>query len=147
MINKILISFFLLSCNFLTLNAQSRALYFTSTKYTVLKANGSATNVSNNKKLYFHFYIDEANVKNGFIHISDDKKFYGADYGVEYKIYKIELKDNGKYYYWTKDVGQDGQIVLFVVDKNSSIPNITEHRYSPAENDNTVLKIIEYSID
>ena len=131
----------------ININAQSRAVFFTSAKNTVLKANGSSTNVVNTKKLFFHFFIDEAYVKNGFIHISDDKKFYGADYGVEYKIYMIELKDNGQYYYWTKDVGQDGQIVLFVVDKNSSVPNITEYRYSPVQNDNTVLKIIQYSID
>jgi hypothetical protein len=129
------------------LNAQTRTLYFVSNKHTVLKANGASTNVSINKNLYFTFFIGSSDITSSYIRISSEKNWIKADFSVEYKIYKIVLEDNGQYLYWTTDVGQDGQIVLFIVDRNSSIPTITEKRYSPITNDNTVLKTIQYIIE
>jgi hypothetical protein len=130
----------------INLNAQS-SLKFVSSYNTVLKANGKSTNVNNNKKWYFHFCIYDSDVRKSFIHVSNQQNWYNSESRVQYNIYKIILKDNGLYYYWTTDVGQDGQIVLFIVDRNSSEPTIEENRYTPRENDNTILKIVRYVID
>jgi hypothetical protein len=111
---KSFITLFLISVS-LKLNAQTRAFNFTSTNNVVLKARGIDTNVKINKFLNFHIFIDEADSRSRRILIYDGKSFYESDYHIEYNIYSIQLKDNGDYYYWTKDLGQDGQTACNLV--------------------------------
>ena len=74
-----------------------------------------------------------------------NSKGYTRNYFENFRIYKVKLNDNGVYDYWTIDIGQDGQTVLFQVDFNGAIPQIVMSRYSPSGND--VLKRIVYYID
>ena len=127
--------------------AQSRYMFFYSAEQEVQKANGKYVNVKQNKDRYFHFKIDEKKYSNGFIRVSDSKSYFKSNFANEYRLYSIELKDNGTYNYWTKDIASDGQTVLFQVNKNDIIPYIISSRYSPVKGSSTVLKRIKYFIE
>ena len=136
-----------------TFNANSQDKQYTSSKSIVAKANGVSTSVTKEKNVYFQFYIrpNSLSVPNnrGTIWITDaprmtkSKEVTQTD---EFRIYTMELKDNGTYNYWTIDVGNDGQTVLFQVDNNIATPTISVSRYAPGE-ESKVLKTIIYYLD
>ena len=136
-----------------TFNANSQDKQYTSSKSIVTKANGVSTSVTKEKNVYFQFYIrpNSLSVPNnrGTIWITDaprmtkSKEVTQTD---EFRIYTMELKDNGTYNYWTIDVGNDGQTVLFQVDNNSATPTISVSRYAPG-GESKVLKTIIYYLD
>lgn len=126
---------------------------YISNKHTITKANGSATNVTNEKKLYFSIYVkpnslarqnDLGNIWITNAHRMNDYK--NVTYEDGFRIYSIQLKESGIYNYWTIDVSNDGQTVLFQIDQNSAIPTITMFRYAP-NSSNTVLKTVIYYLD
>jgi hypothetical protein len=126
---------------------------YISNKHVISKANGVATNVTNDKKLYFNIYVkpnslarqnDLGNVWITNAHRMNDYK--NVTYEDGFRIYSIELKETGIYNYWTIDVANDGQTVLFQVNQNSAVATITMFRYSP-NSSNEVLKIVTYYLD
>lgn len=126
---------------------------YISNKHRITKANGVATNVTNEKKLYFQIYVkpnslarqnDLGNIWITNAHRMNDYK--NVTYQDGFRIYSIELKESGIYNYWTIDISNDGQTVLFQVDQNSAVPTVTMFRYSPSSN-NTVLKTIIYYLE
>lgn len=122
-----------------------------SSKNIVTIANGSSTSVSNQKQLYFYIALYSSPMGPndiGRIDLMDApwEKGGGKNYNEKFTIYNAKLNDNGVYYYWTIDIGNDGQIVLFQVDNNSAVPTITVSRYSPSDK-SKVLKQIIYYID
>ena len=127
--------------------AQSAYMFFYSAEQEVQKANGKYVNVKQTKDRYFHFLIDEKTFSNGFIRVSDSRSYFKSNFANEYRVYSIELKDNGTYNYWTKDIASDGQTVLFLVNKNDINPYVIISRYSPVKGSSTVLKHIKYFIE
>ena len=122
---------------------------YKSSKNTVTKANGVAASVTNEKKMYFEIFLNKVCNGNdcGTINLADGPMHTGQPINYEqFRIYSVKLNDNGVYDYWTIDIGNDGQTVLFEVDNNSAVPAITVSRYSPVGN-NTVLKRTIYYID
>lgn len=131
--------------------AMSQTKSYISNKHTITKANGSSTNVTNDKKLFFQISVWGTTKPNdwGSIWITNAHRmndYKNVSYEDAFKIYSIKLKDDGVYNYWTIDVANDGQTVLFQVDQNSAVPTITMFRYAPGA-DNTVLKTVIYYLD
>jgi hypothetical protein len=138
--------FFVFTTISFNLFSQQKQYYSKSNSITI--ANGTVTQVSRNKSMYIAIHrSDYAN--KGLVLIQDIP--FNSDSGnrnhfESFDIYSIKLNDNGLYYYWTKDIAQDGQTVLFEVDMNSAIPKIVMSRYSP-NGGNKVLKRIEFYIE
>lgn len=122
---------------------------YKSSKNTVTRANGVAASVTNEKKMYFKIYLEKVCNGNdcGGINVADGPMNTGQSINYEqFRIYSVKLNDAGVYDYWTIDIGNDGQTVLFEVDNNSAVTTITVSRYSPVGN-STVLKRTIYYID
>ncbi len=141
----VFISFLLVSLN---VNGQKN---LSSSKNTVTLANGNPTSVTNEKKVYIYialFYSPSSSNNIGRIDLLDQP--WGSKvtryYEENFKVYSAKLNNDGTYNYWTIDIGNDGQTVLFQVDNNSAVPTITVSRYSPVGN-STVLKRTIYYID
>ena len=133
----------------LTISAQTKS--YISNKHTITSANGLPANVTNDKKLFFDITVWETSKPNDMgkiwitnAHLRNDYK--NVTYQDEFRIYSIELKENGIYNYWTIDIATDGQIVLFQVDLNSAVPTITMFRYAPKK-ESTVLKTVIYYLE
>lgn len=146
-----IITLFVLTLTSINLNAQDKS--YISNKHTITKANGVSTNVTNEKKLYFQIYVkpnslaranDLGNIWITNAHRMNDHK--NVTYEDGFRIYSIQLKESGIYNYWTIDVSNDGQTVLFQIDQNSAIPTITMFRSAP-NSSNTVLKTVTYYLD
>ena len=142
----VLISFLLASLN---VNGQKS---LSSSKNTVTIANGNPTSVTNEKKVYIYIALFDSRISSrndiGRIDLLDQP--WGSKvtryYQENFKVYSAKLNDDGTYNYWTIDIGNDGQTVLFKVDNNSAVSTITVSRYSPVGN-STVLKKTIYYID
>lgn len=134
-------------------NAFSQTKHYASSKHTITKANGKYCNVSKTKNTFIKIYVNNYNPgrnDKGAITLQDvsfnSKDYSNRTYFETFRIYSIDLKDDGIYRYWTIDVAQDGQTVLFKVDLNSAIATITMMRYAPGES-NEILKTIKYELD
>jgi hypothetical protein len=143
----------LLVLNLTAFTAIGQDKSYISNKHTITKANGTSTNVTNDKKLFFQIYVkpnslsranDLGNIWITNAHRMSDYK--NVTYEDGFRIYSIQLKESGIYNYWTIDVSNDGQTVLFQVDQNSAIATITMFRYAP-NSDNTVLKTVIYYLE
>jgi hypothetical protein len=126
---------------------------YVSDVHRVIKANGNSTNVTINKKRYFQISImpnsmaQRNNLGNIWITNAHRMNNYkNVTYQDEFKIFSIDLKSNGTYNYWTTDIANDGQTVLFQINMNSAIAKITMSRYAPGAG-STVLKKIVYSLE
>jgi hypothetical protein len=150
---KIIIAFIavLLSAK---INAQTSN--YSSPKNIVWKANGNEEYILSNKSTFFMFHINNSGIASyhrpggisyGTVYVSNFSKYYESTIKSSYEIYKIKLQDNGDYDFWTHDIGDDGQIVLFTLRKNAAQPDITEYRYSPLRGSNVVLKTVQYILD
>lgn len=138
------LAFIALSFNITNVSAQSKN--YVSNKHTITKANGSPTNVTNDKKLFFEIIVYSTSRPNdkGSIWIENDRN--GGTYRESFRIFSIDLKENGIYNYWTIDIATDGQTVLFQVDLNSATPTITMKRYAPTK-ESVVLKNTIYYLE
>lgn len=149
---KIFILFLLLN---ISLISYAQRKFYVSNKNTVTIANGNYCQVEKIKSIYFDIYILGSSAtpnKKGEINLQDtpfntkgnsNRKYYDT-----FRVYQIKLNENGVYEYWTVDIAQDGQTVLFEVDLNSAIPKITMSRYSRSSSNNVrVLKRIIYSLE
>ena len=146
---KIFILFLLLNISLISYAQTKR---YVSNKNTVTIANGNYCQVANINSIYLELYIKSSTSPNdmGTIILQDipfnAKDYSNRKYFETFRVYKIKLNDDGVYDYWTVDIAQDGQTVLFEVDLNSAIPKITMSRYSPSSS-NKVLKRIIYSLE
>ena len=118
-LNKLatLIVCLLLSLISMISNAQNK--WYSSSKNIISTANGMPAFIESEKKSYFQIYVYGTPKVNdyGFIEIQDTPQSQTPiSYHDSFKIYKIELRDDGIYNYWTDDISQNGQIVLFELD-------------------------------
>jgi hypothetical protein len=137
-------------------NVYAQTSHFSSTKNIIWKANGNDEYIVTNKSTFFMFHINNSGIASyrrpgsicyGTVYESNFSKYYESTIKSSYEIYNIKLQDNGDYDFWTHDVGDDGQIVLFTLRKNAAQPDITEYRYSPVRGSNVVLKTVQYILD
>jgi hypothetical protein len=143
--------FLVLTTFFFYITVKSQSKTYVSNKHTITKADALLTNVTIDKKFFFEFLVFSNSKPNDFgvIWLSNTNRRNDSKnltYEDEFNIYSIKLKDNGIYNYWTVDIANNGQTVLFQVNLNIAIPTITMFRYAPG-NVNTVLKTIVYYLD
>ena len=131
--------------------AQSK--HYLSLKNTINLANGNVTNVNQEKAVYFNLHVwektDDPNDK-GLMTLQD-VPFNSNDYSrrmyyESFKIYSIQLNNDGVYYYWTVDQVANSQVVLFEVNLNSAPSIIVMNRYAPSGG-NKVLKRTTYYLE
>jgi hypothetical protein len=130
-----------------TSSAQDKS--YVSNKHTITKANGESANGTNDKTLYFDIRVYSSSTepnKLGKIFITNQPftKFNEITYKDEFKIYSIKLNNSGIYDYWTIDVANDGQTVLFEINQNSAVPTITVSRYQPGQASKVLKTVIYY---
>lgn len=136
-----------------SIKSVAQTKHYASSSHTITKANGNFCNVKKTKNIFIKIYIDNYMPKpndKGTItmqNISFNSKDYSnRTYFETFRIYSIDLEDDGIYKYWTIDIAQDGQTVLFKVDLNSATAKVTMMRYAPGKS-NDVLKTIVYELD
>ena len=135
-----------------TTSAFGQTKHYYSKKNSITIANGNYSQITNDKSIYIEIYVKEITSQNnmGEIMVQDipfnSKDYSNRSYYETFRIYKIKLNENGVYDYWTIDIAQDGQTVLFEVDLNSSPSKVVMSRYSPT-GDSKVLKRINYLLD
>jgi hypothetical protein len=135
-----------------TTSAFGQYKQYYSKKNSITIANGNYTQVTNDKSIYIMIDVREITSPNnmGTIVVQDipfiSKDYSNRNYFETFRIYKIKLNEDGVYDYWTIDIAQDGQTVLFEVDLNSSPSKVVMSRYSPT-GDSKVLKRINYLLD
>jgi len=134
---------------FISFGLYSQTKSYKSSEHTVTKANGNPTLVTKNKTMYIEIWLRDVCKGNdcGSVTIADGPLHTGQQINYEqFRIYTVKLKEDGVYNYWTTDIGNDGQTVLFQVDNNGAVPTMTMHRYAPGE-DSKVLKSIIYNLE
>lgn len=127
--------------------ANSQTKWYSSSNHKITKANGEYTSVEKEQLNYFQIRVSSTPSLNdlGAITIQDQPLTKAPISRHEvFRIYSIELNDDGTYNYWTIETASDGQTVLFKVDLNSAIQTITMSRYSPVKNAGVLKQIVYY---